>query len=98
MAVGTLAGVLRELGFEEREAELYLALLRAGAGTPSALAEALGHDRTTTYYALVRMVKRGYASVAVEGGARTFRATAPKELLVRHRELREALHAAPPHP
>src|SRR3989338_5872856 len=96
MAVGTLAGVLRELGFEEREAELYLALLRAGAGTPSALAEALGHDRTTTYYALVRMVKRGYATVAMEGGVRTFRPTEPKALLAQLRETEDALAEAVP--
>ncbi|RJQ15796.1 TrmB family transcriptional regulator [Candidatus Woesearchaeota archaeon] len=74
-------GELLEIGFEEKEAKIYTTLLKRGNSAASTVAEELGYDRTTTYYVLMKMVEKGYASHIIKHGAKTFNATQPKRIL-----------------
>jgi sugar-specific transcriptional regulator TrmB len=51
--------LLKDLGFNDKEAEVYLALLKAGKITPGSLAQVVGLKRTTVYSIAKELVKKG---------------------------------------
>lgn len=51
--------LLKDLGFNEKEAEVYLALLKAGKITPGSLSQVVGLKRTTVYSVAKELVKKG---------------------------------------
>lgn len=71
---------LVELGMNEREARLYVGLLRTREATPALLHRITGVPRTKIYETLDRMVSAGYCSERQEGRHRFFRATRPTEV------------------
>lgn len=71
---------LVKLGFEEREARIYLTVLRLGDSTASAIAEDVNIDRTTTYNLLNRLIKRGNVSYVIKDKVKVFSAANPKQL------------------
>lgn len=71
---------LVSLGFTETEARVYCELVQVGPATGYRLAKAVGKAPANTYQALAALVQRGAAAVE-DGEAKTFRATAPEELL-----------------
>jgi len=71
---------LVELGMNEREARLYVGLLRTREATPALLHRITGVPRTKIYETLDRMVSAGYCSERQEGRHRFFRATRPSEV------------------
>lgn len=68
---------LIELGMNEREARLYIALLRTPEATPAQLHRISGVPRTKTYETLERMVVAGFCRERQEGRRKFFRATRP---------------------
>jgi sugar-specific transcriptional regulator TrmB len=71
---------LVELGMNEREARLYVGLLRTREATPALLHRITGVPRTKIYETLDRLVSAGYCSERQEGRHRFFRATRPSEV------------------
>jgi HTH-type transcriptional regulator, sugar sensing transcriptional regulator len=71
---------LVELGMNEREARLYVGLLRTREATPALLHRITAVPRTKIYETLDRMVSAGYCSERQEGRHRFFRATRPAEV------------------
>jgi HTH-type transcriptional regulator, sugar sensing transcriptional regulator len=71
---------LVELGMNEREARLYVGLLRTREATPALLHRITGVPRTKIYETLDRLVSAGYCSERQEGRHRFFRATRPAEV------------------
>ncbi len=71
---------LAALGFTEIEAAIYCELLRGSAATGYRLAQAIGKAPANVYQALSGLAQRG-AVMVDEGETRTYRATAPAELL-----------------
>lgn len=85
---------LIELGYTEREAELYLALLSIGETTIGPLERRLGLHKQIIYNALEDMKRNGLATVTVKNGRKHFRAADPDTLLeknARRQELIETL-------
>ncbi|NTW13800.1 MAG: hypothetical protein HGA31_02085 [Candidatus Moranbacteria bacterium] len=85
---------LIELGYTEREAELYLTLLALGDTTVGPLERRLGLHKQIIYNALEDLKREGLATVTVKNGRRHFRAADPDTLLernVRRQELIETL-------
>lgn len=82
--------ILKEVGFEEKEAKIYLALLKIGVSPASKIGEDLGYDRTTTYYTLLRMADRGYAIYTIKNGVRYFHPVDPEKILSRIKECENA--------
>jgi len=54
--------LLKNLGFSDKETQVYLAVLKYGRIQPAALASALGINRTTVYSIAKELVKRGVVS------------------------------------
>lgn len=71
---------LIDLGMNEREARIYVALLRMAEATPAMLHRVSGVPRTKTYETLDRMVSHGYCNERHEGRRKYFRATRPTEV------------------
>ncbi len=82
--------VLKEIGFEEKEANIYLALLKLGDCASSKIGEELGYDRTTTYYALLRMVDKGYITYALKGEVKHFQSIDPGKILLKLKDREDA--------
>src|SRR3989338_6651269 len=80
--------ILQTIGFEEKEAKIYLALLRLGSSPASKIANELGFDRTTVYYMMMRMLEKGFVSFLTTGNVKYFSALEPKQLnkLLKQRE------------
>ena len=72
---------LKDIGFEEKEIQVYRTLLQLGVSPASKVAKEIGFDRTTTYYLLQRMLEKGYVSEVIQNSTKTYSATPPKRLL-----------------
>jgi sugar-specific transcriptional regulator TrmB len=75
----TLEG-LTTLGLNEREAKIYLALLRLTEATPAILHRLSGVPRTKVYETLEGMVSAGLCTERSEGRQRFYRATRPSDV------------------
>ncbi|MDO8626933.1 MAG: helix-turn-helix domain-containing protein [Candidatus Diapherotrites archaeon] len=71
---------LTEIGLEEKEAKLYMALLKRGDAPASKIAEDLGLDRTTVYYLLLRMHEKGFVSYHTKNSVKVFSAINPEKI------------------
>ncbi len=74
---------LRELGFSEKEATIYLALLAVGSAVASDIAKRAGLKRSTAYVILEALAAKGLVSAVDRRGVRLYHA-APAEQLVQY--------------
>lgn len=81
-----LADVLTNIGFEEREAKVYLLLIKEGDLSALQIARKVEIDRTTIYDILERLVSKGIVSVYLKNKAKQFRAIVPDKLLLHLKE------------
>lgn len=72
---------LQELGFSEKEVEVYLALLEMGSAIASDIAKKTKLNRSTTYVILESLEKRGLISVTDRRGATLYNSTPPEQLI-----------------
>lgn len=72
--------LLTQLGFTEKETNVYLAILRAGKVTPGSLAIATHLKRTTVYHIIEELLKRGVIAEDITKKTRTLVALPPEEL------------------
>ncbi|MEK7518537.1 MAG: helix-turn-helix domain-containing protein [Patescibacteria group bacterium] len=69
-----LVSVLGNVGFTEKEAQVYIALLSLGAGTVQQIATLSGLKRPIIYVVLEGLIQRGYASAVPGKKIHTFQA------------------------
>ena len=84
MSTPSLAAVrplLLRLGLEDREIDVYLALLGMKSAKASAVASAAGQSRSHSYLLLKALMKRGLVSEVDRGGVLHFTAESPSSLL-----------------
>jgi sugar-specific transcriptional regulator TrmB len=90
-----LSEQLVQAGLTQRQARVYLALLRLGSAGPAEIARLAEVKRPTAYEALEELCSRSLATRAVSGTKRSYTAEAPARLLDeaadRQRRLREIL-------
>jgi sugar-specific transcriptional regulator TrmB len=72
---------LRKIGFSEKEARVYMHLIRLGAQPVSVISEKAEINRTTTYDIIESLTKKGLISSIRKGSATYFKALDPKNLL-----------------
>lgn len=72
---------LKKIGFSEKEALVYVQLIRLGAQPASVIAEKAVINRTTTYDIIESLTKKGLISSIKRDGITYFKALDPKELL-----------------
>lgn len=71
---------LKQLGFNDRKAEIYLVLLQNGSGSATDLAAAANIKRTTAYDLLDELCAEQLASISFEGKKRIYTAESPGQL------------------
>lgn len=76
-----LLDTLEKIGFSDKEARIYLQLIRLGAQPASTIANKAGINRTTTYDIIESLTKKGLISTMQKGGTTYFKALDPKELI-----------------
>ncbi len=73
--------ILKQLGFSDKEAKIYLAIIRASKATPTQIARETGINRTTVYSVASDLIKKGIISEDL-GGTKTYLVALPLEDLV----------------
>ncbi len=86
MHMNKVQEILQDLGFEEREVRIYLALLKNYSLTALQISKEVRIDRTTTYDILERLINKGIVSTSVRNGTKHFTALKPRELLLHFKE------------
>jgi len=79
--INKLTNILKELGFQDKEIEVYFALLPLGSASIRTLAEKTGINRGTIYDVLESLTNRGFIAAEKKGGRRKFIIKSPEELL-----------------
>lgn len=79
--MGMIDNVLSEMGFEEREAKIYLLLIKEGDMPALKIARKTGIDRTTTYDILERLIGKGFVSTYSKNKSKHFKPLKPNKLL-----------------
>jgi len=87
----TIEKQLEQLGFNEKEAKVYLASLQLGQDTAWHISRKCGLKRSTTYFVLSELVERGLISVWKTKKATLFRAANPKKLFTQIKRKEETL-------
>lgn len=75
------ASALEEFGFTRVESTVYLALLSLGESKAGPIARNARLNRTTTYYALEKLVDRGFANFSSAGRHKVYRPVEPRRLV-----------------
>ena len=87
---------LRAVGFDEKEAQLYLAGLHLNSAPASDYAKSAGLNRITTYNMLEDLVHRGYFTIERKARGKWYVPVAPEYLAVEARKSADALQRALP--
>jgi len=86
---------LREFGLSEKEAIVYLTLLREGPSTVTPLISKTQLQRGSLYDILERLIEKGVVSYVIAANRKNFQAVDPKRLLAlieeKHQRMEEAL-------
>lgn len=81
-----LAQNLEQLGFSDKEAQVYLALLELGKGTVSTIAQKAGIHRTTGYSVLSALVSKNIVTVSGKEPKQEYVAESPETITALLRE------------
>lgn len=73
--------VLKKAGFQDKEIEVYLALLGLGSSLVSDIAKKSGVNRSTAYVIINSLAKRGLVSSTERRGVRLYTAASPDNLV-----------------
>lgn len=73
--------IINNIGFNEKESKIYLALLETSAQPASVVARQAGINRTTTYLTLEDLLKKGIVNRFERKGIQYFEAVDPKQIL-----------------
>ncbi len=88
--------VLKELGLNEIEIKFYIELLKSGSLLASEISSKLNLHRTTSYYVLENIIKKGLASYVIKSGKKYFSATNPEKFYQLEEERKAKLESLIP--
>jgi sugar-specific transcriptional regulator TrmB len=71
---------LKELGFDDKEAIIYVALLELGPSPVTLIAKKTGIKRTAIYYDLENLAEKGYISETIENKKKKYIAEDPEKI------------------
>lgn len=91
-----LKKLLEDLGLEEKEAKVYLALLSLGEATATAISEKSNLDRTLIYQLTNKLIEKGLVSYIIRNNVKYFSAASPQKLIQDLKEKEEQLQKAMP--
>ena len=73
--------MLQDLGLNEREAKIYLTLVREKTATAAKIAKSASVNRTTAYLELENLMKQGLVSYVIKDAKRYYQAAPPEKFL-----------------
>ncbi|MDD5192802.1 MAG: helix-turn-helix domain-containing protein [Candidatus Nanoarchaeia archaeon] len=76
-----LTKLLQDLGLEEKECKVYLALLQLGETTATKISEKTNLDRTLIYQLTNKLIEKGLVSYIIKNNVKYFSSANPKKLL-----------------
>ena len=76
-----LTTLLKQFGFNEKEAKIYLTCLELGQAPVSSIARNVGEQRVTTYAIIKKLVARGVLQSSTQKTGTFYSAIEPEELL-----------------
>ncbi|MBI5148917.1 hypothetical protein HZA33_04530 [Candidatus Pacearchaeota archaeon] len=88
--------LFQNLGLEEKEAKVYLALLRSGEATATKIAEKTNLDRTLIYQLANKLIEKGLVSYIIKNNVKYFSATNPKKFIQDLKEKENQVRKAMP--
>jgi len=88
--------LLQELGLEEKEAKVYLALLSLGEATATKVSAKTNLDRTLMYQLAGKLIEKGLVSYIIKNNVKYFSAANPKKLIQDLKEKEKQLQKAMP--
>lgn len=91
-----LQKLLQHLGLEEKEAKVYLELLRLNEATATKIAEKTNLDRTLIYQLANKLIEKGLVSYIIKNNVKQFSATNPEKLMQDIKEKETSLQKALP--
>lgn len=91
-----LQKLLQDLGLEEKEAKVYLALLKLGEATATLIGEKTNLDRTLIYQLANKLIEKGLVSYIIKNNVKYFSAANPKKLMEDVKEKENQLQKAMP--
>ena len=74
--------ILKQIGLLDAEIEIYLAVLRLGSTSVTALYKETAIHRTHIYDLLEKLKEKGLVSEFLQSGVKYFQATPPRKLLI----------------
>ncbi|MFA4815531.1 MAG: helix-turn-helix domain-containing protein [Candidatus Gracilibacteria bacterium] len=89
-----LLGKLRDIGFSEKEAKIYLTVLELKEALPGSIARRSGVKRSTAYLLLDQLAKRGLLTSIKKNGHLFYQAKNPQVFIKEELEKSENLHAS----
>lgn len=84
-----LSKKLSALGFPEKDAGVYLALLSSGTAAVQEISDKTGINRSSLYVVLDRLMKRGFVNIASNKPVRQYAAAPPERLALAAKEKAE---------
>jgi sugar-specific transcriptional regulator TrmB len=88
--------VLQKAGFSEKQADIFLALLKYNDLSPTELSEKTRVDRTLCYSILNQLIKKGYVKTVIGESTKRFQAVNPEWILEDIEQTREHLKSVLP--
>ena len=81
MDIETAQSTIKELGFDEKETRVYLALLKIGETTATKIARETRIERTLVYYIIEKLSNRGFVSFKIKNNVKYYTASSPDRIL-----------------
>ncbi|RLJ08186.1 MAG: hypothetical protein DRP16_01900, partial [Candidatus Aenigmatarchaeota archaeon] len=81
MEITTVKKTLEELGFDEKETRVYLALLKIGETTATKISQETKIERTLVYYIIEKLINRGLVSFKLKNNVKYYSASNPEKIL-----------------
>ena len=90
MDLETIKKVIEELDFDEKETEVYLALLKIGETTATKISKETKIERTLVYYIVEKLINKGLASYKIKNNVKYYSAGSPEKILEELKEKEKA--------
>lgn len=86
MDIENVNKTLKEINFDEKEIEIYLALLKIGETTATKISQETHIERTLVYYITEKLINRGMVSFKLKNNVKYYSASDPSKILEEIRE------------
>jgi len=81
---------LEEVGFDNKEIQVYLSLLKIGETTATKISQETKIERTLVYYIVEKLINRGLVSFKLKNNVKYYSASNPEKILEEIREKEES--------